>query len=168
MLWHGCLKVEEHKQECIETDSTNFKHVSPKTSPNYLQYKEGREGGALIPFPRKLLFFFFQIPACVAQIEIPFPFFYCFFFHESQSQCTKSQCTKSHFPASKKANPSSHFTPSRSSSLGGPRLKDGKSSRWPTKISSIPYMLVNSKIYNCQHVNDRNIAVKNDCKTRGK
>ena len=33
-----------------------------------------------------------------------------FFFHESQSQCTKS-----HFPASKKANPSSHFTPSRPS-----------------------------------------------------
>ena len=36
--------------------------------------------------------------------------FLLFFFHKSQSQCTKS-----HFPASKKANPSSHFTSSRPS-----------------------------------------------------
>ena len=63
--------------------------------------KEGAGGGFLIPFPRKLFFGSPSsnptIPACVAQIEIPLPFFYCFFFHESQSQCTKS-----HFPASKK------------------------------------------------------------------
>ena len=59
---------------------------------------EGREEGVLIPFPRKLFFSNPSsnptIPACFAQIEIPLPFFYCFFFHESQSQCTKS-----HFPA---------------------------------------------------------------------
>ena len=45
---------------------------------------EGREGGVLIPFPRKLFFSNPSsnptIPACVAQTEIPFPFFYCFFF----------------------------------------------------------------------------------------
>ena len=71
---------------------------------------EGREGGVLIPFPRKL---FFPnpssnptIPACVAQIEIPFPFFHCFFFHESQSQCSKS-----HFPASKKGKSQLPFYP---------------------------------------------------------
>ena len=73
--------------------------------------KEGREGGVLIPFPRKLLFSNPSsnpsIPACVAQIETPFPFFYCFFFfHESQSQCTKS-----HFPASKKGKSQLPFYP---------------------------------------------------------
>ena len=61
--------------------------------------QEGREGGVVIPFLRKLFFSNpssdLTIPAWGAQIEIPFPFFYCFF-HESQSQCTKS-----HFPASK-------------------------------------------------------------------
>ena len=71
---------------------------------------EGREGGVLIPFPRKLFFSNPSsnptIPACVAQIEIPFPFFYCFFFHESQSQCTKS-----HFPASKKGKSQLPFYP---------------------------------------------------------
>ena len=46
------------------------------------------------------------IPACVAQIEIPFPFFYCFFCHESQSQCTKS-----HFLASKKGKSQLPFYP---------------------------------------------------------
>ena len=76
--------------------------------------QEGREGGegggGLIPFPRKL---FFSNPssnptisARVAQIEIPFPFFYCFFCHESQSQCTKS-----HFPASKKGKSQLPFYP---------------------------------------------------------
>ena len=71
---------------------------------------EGREGGVLIPFPRKLFFSNPSsnptIPACLAQIEIPFPFFYCFFFHESQSQCTKS-----HFPASKKGKSQLPFYP---------------------------------------------------------
>ena len=70
---------------------------------------EGREGGVLIPFPRKLFFSNPSsnptIPACVTQIEIPFPFFYCFF-HESQSQCTKS-----HFPASKKGKSQLPFYP---------------------------------------------------------
>ena len=64
----------------------------------------------LIPFPRKLFFSNPSsnptIPACVARIEIPFPFFYCFFFHESQSQCTKS-----HFPASKKGKSQLPFYP---------------------------------------------------------
>ena len=50
------------------------------------------------------------IPACVAQIEIPFPFFYCFFFMNPSpsAQNPISQPLK-------KANPSSHFTPSRPS-----------------------------------------------------
>ena len=76
--------------------------------------QEGRErgrGGGLIPFPSKLFFSNPSsnptIPACVAQIEIPFPFFYCFFFcHETQSQCTKS-----HFPASKKGKSQLPFYP---------------------------------------------------------
>ena len=42
-------------------------------------------------------------------IEIPFPFFYCFF-HESQSQSTKS-----HFPASKKGKSQLPFPPSKQS-----------------------------------------------------
>ena len=67
-------------------------------------------GGVLIPFPRKLFFSNPSsnptIPACVAQIEIPFPFFYCFFSRESQSQCTKS-----HFPASKKGKSQLPFYP---------------------------------------------------------
>ena len=67
--------------------------------------------GVLIPFPRN----FFShpcsnptIPVCVAQIEIPFPFFYCFFFinPSPSAQNPISQPLK-------KANPSSHFTPSR-------------------------------------------------------
>ena len=70
----------------------------PISARNFL---EGREGGVLIPFLRKLFFSNPSsnptIPACVAQIEIPFPFFYCLICHESQFQCTKS-----HFPASKK------------------------------------------------------------------
>ena len=160
-------KLKNISKSVSKQISTNFKHVSPETSPNYLQYKEGREGGAPNPISQEIGFFF------KSQLKSHNPSLCCsnwnlipiflFFFHESQSQCTKS-----HFPASKKANPSFHFTPSRPSSLGGPRPKDGKSSRWPTKISSIPYILVNSKIYNCQHGNDRNIAVKNNCKTRGK
>ena len=44
---------------------------------------EGREEGVLIPLPGKLFFSNpssnHTIPACVAQIEILFPFFYCFF-----------------------------------------------------------------------------------------
>ena len=50
------------------------------------------------------------IPACVAQIEIPFPFFYCIFFMNPSpsAQNPISQPLK-------KANPSSHFTPSRPS-----------------------------------------------------
>ena len=66
----------------------------------------GGGGGLLIPFPRKLFFSNPTSPACVAQIEIPFPFFYYFFFHESQSQCTKS-----HFPASKKGRSQLPFYP---------------------------------------------------------
>ena len=64
---------------------------------------EGREGGVLIfsnPSSNA------TIPARVAQIEIPFPFFYCFFLHEFQSQCTKS-----HFPASKKGKSQLPFYP---------------------------------------------------------
>ena len=71
---------------------------------------EGREGGVLIPFPRKLSFSNPSsnptIPTCVAQSEIPFPFFYCYFFHESQSQYTKS-----HLPASKKGKSQLPFYP---------------------------------------------------------
>ena len=75
---------------------------------------EGREGGVLIPFPRKLFFSNPSsnptIPACVAQIEIPFPFFYCFFFMNPSpsAQNPISQPLK-------KAYPSSHFTHSRPS-----------------------------------------------------
>ena len=69
----------------------------------------GGGGGVLIPFSSKLFFSNPSsnptIPAGVAQIEIPFPFFYCFF-HESQSQCTKS-----HFPASKKGKSQLPFYP---------------------------------------------------------
>ena len=47
-------------------------------------WRGGGGGRVLIPFPRKLFFSNpssnSTIPACVAQIEIPFPFFYCFFF----------------------------------------------------------------------------------------
>ena len=76
-------------------------------------FQGGREGGALIPFPRKSFFSNPSsnptIPACVAQIEIPFPFFYCFSMNPSPSaQNPISQPLK-------KANPSSHFTPSRPS-----------------------------------------------------
>ena len=73
--------------------------------------KEGHEGGVLIPFPSKLFFSNPSsnptIPACVAQIEIPFPFFYCF--------CFMNPSPSAQNPISqplKKANPSSHFTPS--------------------------------------------------------
>ena len=72
--------------------------------------------GVLIPFPRKLFFSNPSsnptIPVCVPQIEIPFPFFHCrgfFFMNPSPSaQNPISQLLK-------KANPSSHFTPSRPS-----------------------------------------------------
>ena len=75
--------------------------------------REGHEGGVLIPFPSRL---YFLIPAQIPQSQpVLLKFkshshFLLFLFHESQSQCTKS-----HFPASKKTNPSSHFTPSRPS-----------------------------------------------------
>ena len=77
-------------------------------------YKRVVKGGILIPFPRKLFFSNPSsnptIPAYVAQIEIPFPFFYCFFFMNPSpsAQNPISQPLK-------KANPSSHFTPSRPS-----------------------------------------------------
>ena len=74
--------------------------------------KGGWGGGwVLIPFPRKL---FFSnpcsnptIPACAAQIEIPFPFLYRFFIMNPSpsAQNPISQPLK-------KANPSSNFTPS--------------------------------------------------------
>ena len=66
------------------------------------------------PFPRKL---FFSNPssnptisARVAQIEIPFPFFY-FFFVMNPSPSAQNPISQ----PLKKANPSSHFTPSRPS-----------------------------------------------------
>ena len=68
-------------------------------------------GGVLISFPSKLFFSNPNsnptIPACVTQIEIPFPFFYCF--------CFMNPSPSAQNPISqplKKANPSSHFTPS--------------------------------------------------------
>ena len=67
-------------------------------------------GGVLIPFPRKLFFSNPTIPACVAQIEIPFPFP---FFYESQSQCTKS-----HFPAYKKGKSPLPFYPFTTLAVG--------------------------------------------------
>ena len=94
--------------ECVyqETDTRDACHITHAIG-------EGREGGVLIPFPRKLLFSNPSsnptIPACVAQIEIPFPFFYSFFINPSPSaQNLISQPLK-------KANPSSQFTPSRPS-----------------------------------------------------
>ena len=66
------------------------------------------------PISQEIVFFKSQlnptIPACVAQIEIPFPFFYCFFFvnPSPSAQNPISQPLK-------KANPSSNFTPSRPS-----------------------------------------------------
>ena len=72
------------------------------------------KGGVLSPFPRNMFFSNPssnpRIPACVAQIEIPFPFFYCFFFMNPSpsAQNPISQPLK-------KANLSSHFTPSRPS-----------------------------------------------------
>ena len=85
--------------------------------------QEGRERGGggggrgeLIPFPRKLFFSNPSsnptIPACVAQIEIPFPFFYCFFFFVMKPSPSAQNPISQPL---KKANPSSHFTPSRPS-----------------------------------------------------
>ena len=76
------------------------------TCTKMANYSEGREGGVLIPFTRKLFFSNPTTPACVAQIEIPFPFFYYFFFMNPSlsAQNPISQPLK-------KANPSSHFTP---------------------------------------------------------
>ena len=71
---------------------------------------EGCEGGVLIPFPSKL---FFSNPSssphnpslCCSNWN-PIPIFLLFLFHESQSQCTKS-----HFPASKKGKSQLPFYP---------------------------------------------------------
>ena len=71
---------------------------------------EGREGGVLIPFPRKLFFFKSQLkshnPSLRCSNWNPIPIFLLFIFHESQSQCTKS-----HFPASKKGKSQLPFYP---------------------------------------------------------
>ena len=79
----------------------------------------------LIPFPRKLFFSNPNsnptIPACVAQIEIPFPFFYCFFSFMNPSPSAQNPISQ----PLKKANPSSHFTPSR------PSLKQYKQNTSP-------------------------------------
>ena len=85
------------------TDQLLLEQATHKPKPRVVK-------GVLIPFPRKLFFSNPSsnptTPACVAQIEIPFPFFYGFFFHESQSQCKKS-----HFPASKKGKSQLPFYP---------------------------------------------------------
>ena len=70
---------------------------------------EGPEGGVLIPFPSKL---FFQISAQIPQSQPVLlklkshSHFLVFFFHKSQSQCTKF-----HFPASKKGKSQPPFYP---------------------------------------------------------
>ena len=82
----------------------------------YKRVVKGGGGGELIPFPRKLFFSNPSsnptIPACVAQIEIPFPFFYCFFFFVMKPSPSAQNPISQPL---KKANPSSHFTPSRPS-----------------------------------------------------
>ena len=94
----------ERPKTPLRVNSENFETAHSQI------FLEGREGGVLIPLPRKLFFSNASsnptIPARVPQIEIPFPFSYCFFFHESQSQCTKSQ-----FPASKKGKSQLSFYP---------------------------------------------------------
>ena len=71
--------------------------------------------GVLIPFPKKLFFSNPSsnptIPTCVAKIEIPFPFFYCFFFVMNSSPSAQNPISQ----PLKKTNPSSHFTSSRPS-----------------------------------------------------
>ena len=82
--------------------------------------KGGGGGGGPNPISQQIVFFQIPpqvptIPACVAQIEIPFLFFYCF--------CFMNPSPSAQNPISqplKKANPSSHFTPSRPSFLYRP------------------------------------------------
>ena len=60
-------------------------------------------GGVLIPFPSKL---FFSNPSLCCSNLNSYSHFLLFLFHESQSQCTKS-----HFPASKKGKSQLTFYP---------------------------------------------------------
>ena len=76
--------------------------------------QEGREGGGggANPISQEIVFSNPSsnptISARVAQIEIPFPFFYCFFFVMNPSPSAQNPISQ----PLKKANPSSHFTPS--------------------------------------------------------
>ena len=105
VVYHGILPLLFFILECVyqETDTRDACHITHVIG-------EGCEGGVLIPFRRKLFFSNTSsnptIPACVAQIEIPFPIFLLFFFQESQYQCTKS-----HFPASTKGKSQFPFYP---------------------------------------------------------
>ncbi len=74
---------------------------------------KGGDGGSYSQFPPQILTKSHrptaQIPSslCLSCSNInPIPIFYCFFVDESQSQCMTS-----HFPAKKRGNPNSHFTP---------------------------------------------------------
>ena len=67
---------------------------------------EGREGGGGGPNPISQVIVFFKSQPVLLKLKSHKPFFYCFFFHESQSQCTKS-----HFTASKKSKSQLPFYP---------------------------------------------------------
>ena len=110
------FEIKISKVRCVTEDSLSVSVLLFDFETEGLLYwkilvprRSWRGGPNLISQEIVLFFFFFfsnpTIPACVAQIEIPFPFFYCFF-HESQSQCTKS-----HFSASKKGKSQLPFYP---------------------------------------------------------
>ena len=85
------------------------KSLNNKCCPVFRRGSWRGGGGGLIPFPRKL---FFQIPAQIPQSQPVLlklkshSHFSIVFFHESQSQWTKS-----HFPASKKGKSQFPFCP---------------------------------------------------------
>ena len=114
-LWNGKPTEQQDLDPWVNYNGSGFTGKSIALQHVFslaVALKEGREGGGPNTISQEIAFFKSLLkclnPSLCCSNWNPIPIFLLFFFHESQSQCTKS-----HFPASKKGKSSSHFTPSR-------------------------------------------------------